>query len=146
MRTEPDMPSPFSDLRVAPLPELALVWNQRLRRQLPWPSHGEQSLFVGDPLLVMVSFGPEQAEVSQPLVEWVSPATPRLRMRPVGEIPLHERHYDHLQQLVEKTAWQRLRAFRECSRCGRRLAPERLASLAGQPACRDCLIGRRILF
>ena len=140
------MPSSLTELLAAPLPELATQWSQRLQRHLPWPCHGEQSLFIGEPLLAVVSFSCNGVEVSQPYVEWASPTTPMLRMQPAGQLPLEEAHYDELLRLVEWTIQQRLRAFRECGRCGRRMAPEMLASLQGQPVCRHCLTGRRILF
>ena len=55
---------------VGPLPEQLEQWRQRLLRQLPGPLHGVRTLFVGDPLKVIVSFEDDRVEVFLPQVEW----------------------------------------------------------------------------
>ena len=51
--------SPLSDLLPLnlPLPPQLEQWRQTLLRQLPSPITGEQTLFVGDPLKVIIAFG-----------------------------------------------------------------------------------------
>ena len=48
--------------------------------------------------------------------------------------------------LIQETIRLRMSSFRECACCGRRVPQESLGSLQGQPACRQCLEGRRFLF
>ena len=63
-----------------------------------------------------------------------------------GRVTLVDGSYTQLMALIQETIRLRMSSFRECACCGRRVTQESLGSLQGQPACRQCLEGRRFLF
>ncbi|WP_409420735.1 hypothetical protein ABHF91_13230 [Pseudaeromonas sp. ZJS20] len=130
---------------VGPLPEQLEQWRQRLLRQLPGPLHGVRTLFVGDPLKVIVSFEDDRVEVFLPQVEWAMPNVPRQKPLSQGSIALVDGTFDALLELIEQTIRRRVQSFRECNCCGRRMPPEMMGSVSGQATCRRCIEGRRLL-
>ncbi|MGO5000175.1 hypothetical protein [Oceanisphaera sp. W20_SRM_FM3] len=142
------MPSRLLDalLLAMPLPENLESWRQHLKSHLPYPVQGAQTLFIGDPTLVIVAFQHDKVEVFLPAIQWrhhdIHTAKPTSR----GVIEPHDGTLEQLLALVEGTIAIRLKSFHECSCCGKRSAPEVLGSLQGEPVCRDCIKGRRVLF
>ncbi|GAA4500646.1 hypothetical protein [Pseudaeromonas paramecii] len=130
---------------VGPLPEQLEQWRQRLLRQLPGPLHGVRTLFVGDPLKVIITFEDDRVEVFLPQVEWPLPNVPRQKPQLQGCIALADGSFDALLALIEQTIHRRVQSFRECSCCGRRMPPEMMGSVSGQATCRRCIEGRRLL-
>ena len=128
-----------------PLPPTLEEWRQTLLRQLPPPITGEQTLFVGEPLKVIIAFDAQKVEVLLPQLESTMSSVARLKPISQGVIPATGSLTD-LQALIERTMLLRMKGFRECSCCGQRVPQESLGSLHGQPACRRCLEGRRFLF
>jgi hypothetical protein len=141
-------PSRLADLLPLnlPLPAQLEQWRQTLLRQLPAPITGEQTLFVGDPLKVIIAFSADGVDVLLPVQESAMSSVSRHRPQPQGRIHLVDGSYEQLMSLVQATITRRMASFRECACCGRRAPQELLGSLQGQPACRQCLEGRRFLF
>ena len=129
-----------------PLPAQLEQWRQALLRQLPPPITGDQTLFVGEPLKVIVAFSQDSVEVLLPMqggsMSGASGHKPQLQ----GRVTLADGSYSQLMALIQETIRLRMSSFRECACCGRRVPQESLGSLQGQPACRQCLEGRRFLF
>lgn len=140
--------SPLSDLLPLnlPLPPQLEQWRQTLLRQLPSPITGEQTLFVGDPLKVIIAFGADGVDVLLPVQESAMSSVSRHKPELRGRISPVDGSYDQLMALIQDTITRRMKSFRECGCCGRRAPQELLGSLHGMPACRQCLEGRRFLF
>ncbi|WP_116473748.1 TraR/DksA C4-type zinc finger protein [Zobellella maritima] len=142
------MPSKLLDALLLAMP-LSLTlesWRQHLKTQLPYPVQGANTLFIGEPPLAIVDFQPNKAEVLLPAIEWrhhdIQTAKPRLQ----GVVEERNGSLEQLMALVDDTIAFRLKSFRECASCGKRFPPEMLGSLGGEPICRDCIKGRRVLF
>lgn len=129
-----------------PLPPELEMWRKALLRTLPSPVTGELTLFSGEPLKVIVAFDQEGAEVLLPMQESAMSSVSRHKPVPQGKILLATGNVEQLQRLVGETIALRIKSFRECACCGRRVPQELLGSLNGAPACRNCLQGRRFLF
>ncbi|MDP5292650.1 hypothetical protein Q9290_10170 [Oceanimonas sp. CHS3-5] len=142
------MPSKLLDalLLAMPLSPTLESWRQHLINHLNYPVQGAQSLFIGDPVLVIVSFQQDRAEVLLPSMEWRHHDMQTTKPSSRGVVDEHSGSLEQLLALVEECIALRLKSFHECSRCGKRCAPEALGSLMGEPTCRDCLKGRRVLF
>lgn len=142
------MPSKLLDALLLAMP-LSLTlesWRQHLKTQLPYPVQGANTLFIGEPPLAIVDFQHDRAEVLLPALEWrhhdIQTAKPLLQ----GVVEERNGTLEQLITLVEDTIAFRLKSFRECGCCGRRFPPEMLGSLRGEPICRSCINGRRVLF
>ena len=142
------MPSKLLDalLLAMPLPSTLELWRQHLKRELPYPVQGAQTLFVGEPPLVIVTFEHDKVEVLLPAVQWRHHDLHTAKPRSQGVIKPDSGTLEQLMSLVEDTIALRLKSFRECSCCGQLNAPEALGSLQGDPVCRHCIKGRRVLF
>jgi hypothetical protein len=142
------MPSKLLDalLLAMPLSPTLESWRQHLLSHLNYPVQGAQSLFIGDPVLVIVSFQPDRAEVLLPAMEWRHHDIKTPKPRCQGVVLERGGSLEQLLTLVDDTIALRLKSFRECGGCGKRCAPEVLGSLQGEPVCRDCIRGRRVLF
>jgi hypothetical protein len=129
-----------------PLPPQLEQWRRMLLNQLPFPVTGEQTLFVGEPLSVVVVFEQDGVEVFLPVHQptMMSSVAPQKWLLQ-GRISLLNGNYEQLMLLVQSTLNRRTRHFRECSCCGRQVPQELLGSINNQPACRDCLEGDRFL-
>lgn len=142
------MPSRLLDalLLAMPLPENLETWRQHLKSQLPYPVQGAQTLFIGEPTLVIVAFQHDHVEVFLPAIQWRHHDIHTVKPRSQGVITSHDGSLEQLLTLVEETIALRLKSFHECSFCGTRCAPEVLGSMQGEPVCRECMKGRRVLF
>ncbi|MBL1378761.1 hypothetical protein [Zobellella iuensis] len=142
------MPSKLLDalLLAMPLSPTLESWRQHLKCQLPYPVQGAQTLFIGEPPLAIVAFQHDRAEVLLPAMEWRHHDIHTAKPRSQGVVEAHSGSLEQLLALVEDTIAIRLKSFRECSSCGKHCAPEMLGSLQGEPVCRDCIQGRRVLF
>ncbi|ATG74782.1 hypothetical protein CGX12_02460 [Zobellella denitrificans] len=142
------MPSKLLDalLLAMPLSPTLESWRQHLKTRLSYPVRGAQTLFIGEPTLAIVSFQHDRAEVLLPAMEWRHHDIHTAKPRSQGVVEEHNGSLEQLLALVEDTIALRLKSFRECSSCGKHCAPEMLGSLQGEPVCRDCIKGRRVLF
>ncbi|MCT7655951.1 hypothetical protein MBH78_17735 [Oceanimonas sp. NS1] len=142
------MPSKLLDalLLAMPLSPTLESWRQHLLSHLNYPVQGAQSLFIGDPVLVIVSFQLDRAEVLLPAVEWRHHDMQTTKPSSQGVVDEHSGSLEQLLALVEESIALRQKSFHECSHCGQRYPPEELGSLMGEPICRNCLKGRRVLF
>ncbi len=128
-----------------PLPLELECWREALLRTLPPPITGELTLFAGVPLKVIISFDQTGADVLLPMQESAMSSVSRHKPVPQGRVELAGGSLEQLQRLVNDTIAMRIKSFRECACCGRRVPQELLGSLNGAPACRQCLQGRRFL-
>ena len=142
------MPSKLLDalLLAMPLSPVLESWRQHLKSQLPYPVQGAQTLFIGDPTLVIVAFQHDKVEVLLPAIQWRHHDIHTAKPTSQGVVEARDGTLEQLLALVEGTIVQRLKSFHECSCCGTRSAPETLGSLQGEPVCRNCIKGRRVLF
>ncbi|PSJ44826.1 hypothetical protein C7H85_12700 [Zobellella endophytica] len=142
------MPSKLLDalLLAMPLSPTLESWRQHLKTQLPYPVQGAQTLFIGEPTLAIVSFQHDRAEVLLPAMEWRHHDIHTAKPRSQGGVDEQSGSLAQLLALVDETMALRLKSFHECGSCGKRCAPELLGSLQGEPVCRDCIKGRRVLF
>ena len=131
---------------VLPLPAELESWRQQLLCLLPTPITGVRTLFVGEPLKVILTFEPDGVEVLLPQLQSAMGSVARLKPVSQGRVLLEGGSFVQLLELIQKTIQLRARSYRECSCCGKRVPQESLGSLNGQPACRQCLDGRRFLF
>ena len=131
---------------VLPLPAELESWRQQLLCLLPTPITGVRTLFVGEPLKVILTFEPDGVEVLLPQLQSAMGSVARLKPVSQGRVLLEGGSFVQLLELIHKTIQLRARSYRECSCCGKRVPQESLGSLNGQPACRQCLDGRRFLF
>ena len=131
---------------VLPLPAELESWRQQLLCLLPTPITGVRTLFVGEPLKVILTFEPDGVEVLLPQLQSAMGSVARLKPVFQGRVLLEGGSFAQLLELIQKTIQLRARSYRECSCCGKRVPQESLGSLNGQPACRQCLDGRRFLF
>ncbi|MDX1267464.1 MAG: hypothetical protein R3311_08870 [Oceanisphaera sp.] len=142
------MPSKLLDalLLAMPLSPTLESWRQHLKSELPYPVQGAQTLFIGEPALVIVAFQHDKAEVLLPAMQWRHHDIHTVKPRSQGVVEAGNGSLEQLLALVEDTIALRLKSFHECSSCGKRCAPEVLGSLQGEPVCRNCIKGRRVLF
>ncbi|MGO1245894.1 MAG: hypothetical protein ACTHY5_09140 [Oceanisphaera sp.] len=142
------MPSKLLDalLLAMPLPPTLETWRLHLKSQLPYPVQGAQTLFIGEPTLVIVAFQHDKVDVLLPAIQWRHHDIHTAKPTSQGVVTAHNGTLEQLLTLVEDTIALRLKSFHECSCCGKRCAPEVLGSLQGEPVCRDCIKGRRVLF
>lgn len=142
------MPSKLLDalLLAMPLPPVMETWRQHLKSQLPYSVQGAQTLFIGDPTLVIVAFQHDKVDVLLPAIQWRHHDIHTAKPTSQGVVEARNGTLEELLTLVEDTIALRLKSFHECSYCGKRSAPELLGSLQGEPVCRNCIKGRRVLF
>lgn len=121
------------------------AWRQRLVKRYINARIKQNSVWIGEPLLAIVDFHADFAEVFLPMPHVVSTHNWSLQPTSQGIVSLTHNTFTDFVHLIQHTINARQQTFTECACCGKRTSPEFIGLWHDEPVCHLCLSEQKIL-